>query len=172
MCMEIPTHRRNRAAGRRSLLVALLITCVVATYLLSTPSRWKLVPSNTLTTPTPQPESVAKELAHAHVEPESSRPETTRTHPTHQPLPSALSQAIPPLCRVKKVSMLYGAHRFKQLEDALDLHHQHSDRWGCAFETLDRDLTNRKLYSKHYFLLSLMLQELAKPEEHRQKWLM
>lgn len=68
--------------------------------------------------------------------------------------------------------MLYGAHKFIQLEDALDLHHQHSDRWGCAFETLDRDLTNRNLYSKHYFLLSMMLQELAKPQEHRQEWLM
>lgn len=96
----------------------------------------------------------------------------TRIHPTHQLLPSALSQASPPRCRVKKVSMLYGAHKFIQLEDALDLHHQHSDRWGCAFETLDRDLTNRNLYSKHYFLLSMMLQELAKPQEHRQEWLM
>jgi hypothetical protein len=68
--------------------------------------------------------------------------------------------------------MLYGAHKFPQLEDALAVHRRHSERWGCGFACLDRDLTTRKLYSKHYFLLSTMLHELSKPPEQRQEWLL
>jgi len=68
--------------------------------------------------------------------------------------------------------MLYGAHKFIQLEHALESHHRHSQRWGCGFETLDRDLTSRKLYSKHYYLMLTMLHELAKPPEERQEWLL
>ena len=68
--------------------------------------------------------------------------------------------------------MLYGAHKFLQLEQALENHQQHCVRWGCELESLDRDLTGRKLYSKHYFLISKMLEELAKPEEDRRKWLL
>jgi hypothetical protein len=66
--------------------------------------------------------------------------------------------------------MLYGAHKFSQLEHALEVHRRHSERWGCGFECLDRDFTTRKLYSKHYFLLSNMLHELSKSEEERQQW--
>jgi len=73
---------------------------------------------------------------------------------------------------VKKVSMLYGTHKFEQLEQALENHQQDCIRWGCGLESLDRDLTGRKLYSKHYFLISKMLEELAKPEDERQKWLL
>ena len=61
--------------------------------------------------------------------------------------------------------MLYGAHKIAQLEEALEGHRHHSGRWGCGFESLDRDLTSRKLYSKHYFPLRNMLHELSKPEE-------
>jgi hypothetical protein len=68
--------------------------------------------------------------------------------------------------------MLYGAHKFSQLEDALELHHRHSERWGGGFEMLDRDLTSRKLYSKHYYLMLIMLRELAKLPEERQEWLL
>jgi hypothetical protein len=68
--------------------------------------------------------------------------------------------------------MLYGAHKFSQLENALELHHRHSQRWGGGFEMLDRDLTSRKLYSKHYYLMSIMLRELAKLPEERQEWLL
>jgi hypothetical protein len=82
------------------------------------------------------------------------------------------TQSSPPSCAVIKVSMLYGAHRYTQLEDALTSHRKHCERWGCGYEELQHDLTGRKLYSKHYFLLSIMLQELAKPEEERQRWLM
>lgn len=68
--------------------------------------------------------------------------------------------------------MLYGAHKFTQLEAALELHRRHSKRWGCGFESLKQDLTGRKLYSKHYFLLSIMLHELSQAAEERKQWLM
>ena len=68
--------------------------------------------------------------------------------------------------------MLYGAHKFNQLEAALETHRRHAERWGWGFEKLEQDLTGRKLYSKHYFLLSTMLHELAKPAEQRAQWLM
>ncbi|GAB7363391.1 hypothetical protein MBLNU230_g3669t1 [Neophaeotheca triangularis] len=69
--------------------------------------------------------------------------------------------------------MLYGAHKFQQLEEALESHRRHCTRWGCQFENLDRDLAaTRKLFSKQYFLLSTLLQQLAKPEEERQEWLL
>lgn len=89
------------------------------------------------------------------------------THTTLPPQPPA-----PGLCSVTKVTMLYGSHKFSQLEDALELHRRHSHRWGCGYESLDRDLTSRKLYSKHYFLLMNMLHELSKPEQERQQWLL
>lgn len=68
--------------------------------------------------------------------------------------------------------MLYGTHKFPQLEAALETHHRHSERWGCGFERLQQDLTSRKMYSKPYFLLSIMLREMAKPAEERMQCLM
>ncbi len=70
--------------------------------------------------------------------------------------------------------MLYGDEDlvFAQREAALESHRRHSERWGCGFEILKRKLTGRKLYSKHYYLLSTLLRELAKPAEERRQWLM
>jgi hypothetical protein len=99
-------------------------------------------------------------------QPHEQPQELQRSHPT------PILQPATPKCSVKKVSMLYGAHKFEQLEKALENHQQHCARWGCELESLDRDLTGRKLYSKHYFLISKMLEELAKPDEERQKWLL
>lgn len=75
-------------------------------------------------------------------------------------------------CSVTKLSMLYGTHVSPQLEHALLSHRRHSERWGCGFEVLERDLAGRKLFSKQYYLMSAMLRELAKPVEQRQEWLM
>jgi hypothetical protein len=68
--------------------------------------------------------------------------------------------------------MLYDAHKFSQLEDALELHHRHSQRWGGAFEMLGRDFTSSKLYSRHYYLMLFTLRELSKLPEERQDWLL
>jgi hypothetical protein len=90
----------------------------------------------------------------------------------HQSPPVSVPAYKPPRCSVTKVSMLYGAHKLPQLEDALKLHQHHSERWGCEFERLNYDLTPRKLYSKHYFLMLTMLRELSRPPEERQEWLL
>ncbi|KYG41214.1 glycosyltransferase family 34 protein [Acidomyces richmondensis BFW] len=76
------------------------------------------------------------------------------------------------ICPIIKLSMLYGSHNFPQLQAAVDLHHQHCERWGCRFKCLPRALTSRKLYSKPYFLLLTMLDELSKSIEERHEWLM
>lgn len=68
--------------------------------------------------------------------------------------------------------MLYGEHVYPQLERALVSHRQQSKRWGCGFEVLERGITTRSMFSKQYFLMSIMLRELAKPLEERQEWLM
>ena len=70
--------------------------------------------------------------------------------------------------------MLYGDDKFMfaQQEAALESLRRHSKRWGCEFVTLEWELTERKLYSKHYFLSSTMLRGLAKPAKERKQWLM
>lgn len=68
--------------------------------------------------------------------------------------------------------MLYGAHRFPQLFDAVDSHRKHSHRWGCSFENLEHELTDRPHFSKQYFILLHMLRELAKPADQRKEWIM
>lgn len=75
-------------------------------------------------------------------------------------------------CSVTKVSMLYGDHQSTQMGQALESHRRHSERWGCGFELLEEELTERTLYSKHYFLLSMLLRELAKPKKQRKEWLL
>jgi len=98
------------------------------------------------------------------LDPQPPTPETTAT--------DAVPELMRTPCGVTKVSMLYGSHEFPQLQAAQELHRKHSERWVCGWVGLDRDISSRKLYSKHYILLSTMLQELAKPEESRQQWLL
>jgi hypothetical protein len=154
---EADAHTYYRAVGRRSLVAALLIVSLLAFYTLRSPSDLDSIPSQA---PQSAPE-VARPVVHDPASPE----------PTHLSESASLPSLKPPRCAVTKVSMLYGAHKFSQLENALEVHRRHSERWGCGFESLDRDLTTRKLYSKHYFLMSTMLHELSKPEEERQEWL-
>lgn len=78
--------------------------------------------------------------------------------------------------------MLYGRHVYPQLENALVSQRRQSERWGCGFEVLQRDIAQSgsgdaigpprtKMFSKQYFLMSAMLRELAKPAKERQEWL-
>jgi hypothetical protein len=139
-------------------VLAFLVASLLAFYMLSPSSHWD---------PTTAPVGQSTPIIY---EPKEARPATPeapdRSNSDSSPPP------VPPRCPVTKVSMLYGAHKFSQLEDALKLHHRHSERWGSGFVSLNRDLTTRKLYSKHYFLLSTMLHELSKPEGERQQWLL
>jgi hypothetical protein len=158
-------HCRSRSNGRRSLVAAICIATILFLYVLSSPGSQRDIVST-------EPVQTSPEQ---HQEPPEKSSEQSHEQPKEQPPPSQPSpNAHPasPKCFVKKVSMLYGAHKFEQLEKALENHQEHCLRWGCELESLDRDLTGRKLYSKHYFLISKMLEELAKPEEERQKWLL
>lgn len=162
----MPPYVGARNVGKRSLLTAILLTLILAIYMLIESSHWKLEAANYDPFQGPEPpqqDAPTGETPHEDVpQPKAS----------HEPQPTTSPQPDNPKCSVTKVSMLYGAHKFEQLEAALDSHRRHGERWGCGFESLDRDLTDRKLYSKHYFLLSMMLRELSRPEEERQKWLL
>jgi hypothetical protein len=159
---------QTRTTGRRCLVTAICIAVTLYLYILSPTSPSELLSTEPLQTSPEQHREPAEKF------PEKS-PEQSHEQPQGKPQqsqPSSIPHPASPKCSVKKVSMLYGAHKFPQLEQALENHQQHCIRWGCELESLDRDLTGRKLYSKHYFLISKMLQELAKPEEERQKWLL
>lgn len=152
---QIVSNRPARRAGRRSLAVAILAIVILIHTLYSWSSRSDL----------PSPPVRNSPESDTSLDPSPSIPEEQ----SPQDVPQA--PELPP-CTVTKVSMLYGAHKFPQLEAALESHRRHSERWHCGFESLGHDLSGRKLYSKHYFLLSTMLQEIAKPEEDRKQWLM
>ena len=166
--MDNAYRSQPRTTGRRSLVAAICIAITLFLYVLSPAPRLEAASTGPLQKIQTSPEQ--------HREPpEMHAQEQSQEQPQEQPQdsqPSPISHLESPKCSVKKVSMLYGAHKFVQLEKALENHQQHCTRWGCELESLDRDLTDRKLYSKHYFLISKMLEELAKPEEERQKWLL
>lgn len=89
-----------------------------------------------------------------------------------EPEPTFTPQHNRSECSLMKCTMLYGAHKYPQLEAAVDSHRRHSERWGCGFQNLEYDLTNRRLYSKQYSILSAILHEMTIPEDQRKKWLM
>jgi hypothetical protein len=71
---------------------------------------------------------------------------------------------------VLKVSMFYGDPEPFYLR-AFKSHEHHAQRWGGAMKVLRRDLVGG-LWNKPAYLLSLVLQELEKPQSERVKWLM
>jgi hypothetical protein len=166
--MDTTYRSQSRTTGRRSLVAAICIATALFLYVLS--------PAPQLEVASTGPLQMIQTSTEQHQElPETHAQEQSHEHPQEQlqdSQPSPAWHLESPKCSVKKVSMLYGAHKFVQLENALENHQEHCTRWGCELESLDRDLTDRKLYSKHYFLISKMLEELAKPEEERQKWLL
>lgn len=162
--LESEAYRSQfRTTGRRSVVAAFCVVTILFLYILHPASL-----SNVSSFEDSQPPS--DEQAPSEQAPPGQTQETVQQ--SHQLQPTPDLEVEPPKCSVKKVSMLYGAHKFEQLEQALENHKKHCMRWGCGLEILDRDLTDRKLYSKHYFLLLKMLQELSKPEEERQEWLL
>ncbi|KAF2148188.1 glycosyltransferase family 34 protein [Myriangium duriaei CBS 260.36] len=145
----------NWPSGGRGLTIAACVILICIVFLFT--------PSTRLDTRPPQ---LAPSEQLLQYEPKQGPP----SHAAEiQPTPVTSSH---PKCSVTKVSMLYGGHKFSQLEDALAGHRRHGERWGCGFEELEYDVTTRKLYSKHYFLMSIMIRELAKPVNQRQQWLM
>ncbi|KAH9845367.1 galactosyl transferase GMA12/MNN10 family protein [Teratosphaeria destructans] len=168
-----------RRFGSRSLATALFFVAILLyfAYNWNRPSSWSSPAMKGDTKPWPVPEQSA---AASHAESLSSlRPTQVDQTPDETPTPSpamspeANSATLDrPFCPLIKVSMLYGSHKFSQLEKALESHRRHCERWKCDFISLGQDLTNRRLYSKQYFLMSALLNEMAKPAEERKQWLM
>ncbi|KAJ9266752.1 CAZyme family GT34 [Paecilomyces variotii] len=76
----------------------------------------------------------------------------------------------PGIRRITKVSMLYGKpNTFYQR--ALQTHRGHARRWGYRMEVLTHDIAVG-YWNKPSYLLSLVIQELAKPASERTEWLM
>lgn len=159
-------YNGSRTLGKRLPVAATLLTLFLTLYLLSGPSHLVSIPKSGVQQN--HPGEFREDEAHRNI------------HHEYEPQPKALQtaqstsswQSSRPKCSITKVSMLYGDHKFNQLEAALNSHRNHCERWGCEFKTLDRDPSDRKLYSKHYFLLCTLLHELSKPEEERQSWLL
>ena len=84
----------------------------------------------------------------------------------------SLPSPAQPRCSVTKVSTVCDIHPVSLLEDTLRLHYLHSQRWGCGFESQVCNLATHESHGKHSFLLSVLRQELAKPEEERRQWLL
>ncbi|GFF79155.1 hypothetical protein IFM61606_01163 [Aspergillus udagawae] len=72
--------------------------------------------------------------------------------------------------RIAKVSMLYGKPN-RLYERALQSHSRHARRWGYPMHILRQDISVG-FWNKPSYLLSLVINELAKPPGERVDWLM
>jgi hypothetical protein len=71
--------------------------------------------------------------------------------------------------RLTKVSVVYGAPN-PLYEGALQSHLRHAERWGYGMQVLRREIVGG-VWDKISYLLSLVLQEMAKPPSERDEWL-
>jgi hypothetical protein len=74
------------------------------------------------------------------------------------------------LQRIAKVSMLYGETNH-MYERALQSHERHGKRWGYPMHILREDISVG-FWNKPSYLISLVINELAKPAGQRMEWLM
>lgn len=81
------------------------------------------------------------------------------------PLPPVQSTS-----RLMVASMLFG-ETTSYYERALETHLRHCTRWGYSMHILRRNFSEG-YWNKPYYILSLVIQELAKPPEQRTDWLM
>ena len=72
--------------------------------------------------------------------------------------------------RVAKATMLYGKPN-PLYERAIDSHSRHARRWGYPMHILRQDISVG-FWNKPSYLVSLVIQELAKPPSERVEWLM
>ncbi|PLN85064.1 hypothetical protein BDW42DRAFT_198881 [Aspergillus taichungensis] len=72
--------------------------------------------------------------------------------------------------RVAKATMLYGKPN-PLYERAIDSHDRHAKRWGYRMHVLRQDISVG-FWNKPSYLVSLVIQELAKPPSERVEWLM
>lgn len=72
--------------------------------------------------------------------------------------------------RLVKLSMLYG-NNTELLERALETQQKHSDQWGLEMRVMREDI-QMEAFNKPSYLLSTIINELAKPHEQRADWIM
>ncbi|KAK3174012.1 hypothetical protein K4F52_010318 [Lecanicillium sp. MT-2017a] len=75
-----------------------------------------------------------------------------------------------PTNRLMAVSMLYGQPEPHYLR-ALQTHFRHNEKWGYAMHVLETDFA-AGYWNKPYYMLALIIHELAKPPHERTEWLM
>lgn len=71
--------------------------------------------------------------------------------------------------RLTKVSVVYGTPN-QLYERALQSHLRHAQRWGYGMQVLRQEIVGG-VWDKISYLLSIVLQELAKPQSERTEWL-
>lgn len=71
--------------------------------------------------------------------------------------------------RIKKVSAIFGEHNHLY-EAALKTHEKHNELHGYQMQTLRERIIN-SFWSKPAYLLSVIVEELAKPTNDRNDWL-
>ena len=84
-------------------------------------------------------------------------------------LPTPTAQALRPLQKVGKVSILFGG-RNPTYERALRTQEVHNDMHGYPMFVL-RQMILDDVWSKPAYILSVLLAEMAKPEHERLEWL-
>lgn len=73
--------------------------------------------------------------------------------------------------RISKVTMLYGAEPNPYYVRALRSHRTHNERWNYGMHVLDQDIVGG-YWNKPSYIMSIIVQELAKPPGERTEWLM
>ena len=78
--------------------------------------------------------------------------------------------------RIRQVTMLFGGPPNEIDEQSLNTHTEHGKRWGCPTHILRQNLIGSDdwqefSFSKPSYMLSILIFELAKPEDERAEWL-
>jgi len=111
-----------------------------------------------------------------------------KTNVTHDPAPQHKNTSQVPTAppRIRQVTMVLdnGGSEQEMYERALETHYAHGERWGYSTHVLQQDIVGSEdgnvsragqwktgVFKKPLYLLSLVVAELAKPEEERAEWI-
>lgn len=78
--------------------------------------------------------------------------------------------------KIRQVTMLFGGSPNKIDEQSLETHIEHGKRWGYPTHILRQNVIgsddwHESCFSKPSYLLSILISEMAKPEDERAEWL-
>lgn len=97
-----------------------------------------------------------------------SASKSEKARPTVTASDSKDENQVTPKARIAKVSMVYGDNPL--YDRALENHKRHAERWGYPMYTLQRDAL-KGYWNKPAWMLSLVVQELAKPPSESVEWM-